>query len=49
MDLKQTGWVGIVWINLPLNIGTKYSGSAKCGKIIDQARSHWVFKKDSVP
>jgi len=35
MDLKQTGWAGIVWINPALNIGKEFSGSTKCGKIID--------------
>ena len=34
MDVKQTGWASIVWINLALNTGKEVSNSTKYGKLL---------------
>ena len=40
MDLKQTGWAGIAWINLVLNTGKEVSSSTKCGKLLTSRRAN---------
>jgi hypothetical protein len=45
MDLKQTGWVGIVWINQALNTGREISSSTKCGKLLTSRAANGFSKK----
>jgi hypothetical protein len=49
LDLKQTGWAGIVWINLALNTGKEVSGFTKFGKLLSIWEASRYAKRNLFP
>jgi hypothetical protein len=58
MILREIGWVGMDWIDLPqdrgqwialVNMVMKYSGTIKCWEIVEKLSDWWLLKKGSAP